>query len=208
MPNSLETCAYLRKIYFNKNKVVITINGKKKLDTYIIHLDLETFTGSVDKVSNPSINSTSRFRYNTFYLNGILYQLLVDQQKLCLSAYNCETKSNVKQYLVTRGTEIDFKNSDIIQKGGGAFVPIDDRKLKSSKQLIRKMLSSNIGVSAYALRDDKIVLTFGAYKNNSTPNYPMMGMPVVGGFGMPYVTMGTFKLHYHPMRMVYFLFQF
>ena len=203
MPNSLENCASLRKIYFNKNKVVITINSKKNLDTYIIYLDLETYTGSVDKVSNPSINSTSRFRYNTFYLNGILYQLMVDQKRLCLSAYNSETKSNVKQYLVTRDAKIDFKNADIMQKGGGAFLPIDEKKLKSTSQLIRKMLSSHIGISVYAVENDKVVLTFGAYKKHGSPQMLLPGSPISSDFGVPIVTSGAYSLHYNPMYAIY-----
>ena len=70
-----------------------------------------------------------------------------------------------------------------------------EKELNKTRQLLRKMASSNIGISAYENKQGGIELTIGAYEVKSNSSMGMM-MP-----GIPIASVGAMTVSYSPMMM-------
>jgi hypothetical protein len=172
-PISLAQSAKKRKCYYNEKEIIITIDNNLHY-TQLIIIDLENYTAKEKIIKNPSIPVNGQYdapNSNSFLIKDKLIQVKTSSDKFILTLKDLEDKL-IKEYEVTKDTEIDFKNTDIIQTAGGS----SSRVLEKSAQFIRKVNNSNSGISFYNLGDKNLITIGSVSEQQQTTAMAMGGM--------------------------------
>ncbi|CAL2090659.1 hypothetical protein [Tenacibaculum sp. 190524A05c] len=145
-PISIETASKLSKLYIRKNDVVITFD-KNKFYTQILYLDLNTGKYKYEKIEKPLFESKKSDKTsNSFIIDHFLLLITSTKKRLVFNIYNLKNKALIKQFNIKNKEPIQFSNTPIIQKGGDFK---QYRELEKTKQFLRKISSSKIGISAF-----------------------------------------------------------
>ena len=149
-PTSIELSSRLNKLYINESDIIITLD-KNRFYTQILTLNLEHGTYTFQKIKKPLFNvSSMNKRSNSFIHNNLFFLITASKDVLNFSIYNLENKNLLKEFITTSSDSIKFKNSPIIQEGG-AFK--EYRSLEQTKQFLRKVSQSNIGIGVTNNKD-------------------------------------------------------
>lgn len=159
-PNSLVNTVNKRKCYTINNQIIITLDGNINY-TQIITLDLEKFTASEKTILNTHADKFSQDDYdvksNSFLTATKLYQIKSTTDKFFLTMKDLNGNL-LNEYSATEETTIDFKNSEINQKG--TVFGNGKKTLETSSQFLRKLNKLNSGISCYQLGENTL-LTLG-----------------------------------------------
>jgi hypothetical protein len=196
---SLTYSSNKRKCYLKNNKLTITIDLSIDF-TQLIIIDLNTFTATEKFIKNPYIyyENSLEVDSNSFLMDDKLYQIKSSSSMLKLSIKTLDD-TLLKEYTATETEPIDFKNSDIIQKGtvkSGLF-PIDnDRVLEKTKQFLRKLHNASCAISCYNLNGNTL-LTLGSVTDLNVGGVMMpMGAPGFGGANFGSTSFPNFQFMY------------
>jgi hypothetical protein len=160
-PTSLTDAASLRKCYFDKKQLVITIDLNVDF-TQLIIIDLEKFTASEKIIKSTSISKLSsagfqkKISSNSFLIDNKLYQIKTSSDEFYFTINDLEGNV-IKEYTTTSDTPIEFKNSEIYQEGGDFG---GKRTLETSSQFLRKINNLHTGISCYHIGENTLI-TFG-----------------------------------------------
>jgi hypothetical protein len=155
-PTSLTDSAKKRKCYFQKNKILITLDTNIEF-TQIITIDLKDFKVTEKKIKTHDIQEDRMYlRSNSFYFDNKLYQLKSASKLFYLTVNDLEGNI-LKEYTAKSSEPIDFKNSEIQQEGGEFG---GKRVLENSSQFIRKINNLYPGISCYTINQNTLI-TFG-----------------------------------------------
>ena len=195
IPVSIETSSEYVKLYNNGKKITIT-SDRYKSQTFLINIDLENYNYSTDRVIKPSIDdSYMGLKTNSFLFENNLFQIVANSKQLNIQITDLDTKSIVKEYSVRKNEPIPFKNSFIVQEGGG----FDKyRELEKTSQFIRKVSKAHAGISVLK-QDDVFQITYGsALEKMSTNDYAIIGV-MVGGLsgGIILASINTITTSYY-----------
>lgn len=174
-PTSITDAAKLRKCYFNKNEIVVTIDTNVDY-TQMIIIDLKEFKASEKIIRKPSITGDRTFQSsNSFYFENKLHQI---KSSSALFHYTLKDLDDnlLKQYNANADTPIDFKNSEIYQEGGDFG---GKRILENSSQFIRKINNLNAGITCYHIGQNTLI-TFGGVSAQQQST----GQAALGQFGL------------------------
>jgi len=178
-PVSIETSSDYVKLYNDSNKVTITSDRYKNY-TYLINIDLESYEYSTDRVFKPAIDdSYLGLRTNSFLYENHLFQIIASSKQLNIQITDLYKMTLVKEFSVKKNEPIPFKNSIIIQEGGG----FDKyRELDKTSQFLRKISQAHAGISVLK-QDGDFQITFGsALEKVNGGGYIIIGA-AVGGLG-------------------------
>jgi hypothetical protein len=183
-PNPLELVSQNNKLYCNDGIMYITLDKSPK-STQVICINLEDFSFDA-KHYNLANNDGSRTmnqiksNSNSYLSDGFLYQIRAWRNELHFSIYNLQSDSIVKKYSVKTGQEITINNTPFILKRTSDNVPDGmEKELNGTEQVLRKISSNEIGISAYKLGGN-LEITLGSYKEVKSNPGMMMPMPGVG----------------------------
>ena len=179
---SLTYSSSKRKCYLKNNQLTITIDVSFDF-TQLIVIDLNTFTATEKFIKKPFIYFQDRFEINSnsFLLDDKLYQIKLSSSVMKLTVKTLDDIL-LKEYTATETEPIDFKNSEIIQKGTAkiAMLTVDnDRILEKTSQFLRKVNNISCGISSYNLNGN-LLLTLGGVSDVRGAGGMMMSM---GGLG-------------------------
>lgn len=149
-PTSLTDAAKKRKCYYDKNKILITIDTNPNF-TQIITIDLETYTLAGKIIKNTPYKSfnTTELNSNSFLMENHLYQIKTSSTKSILTIKDLEDNL-IKEYEMTANKNIDFKNSAIIQQNRSDK---SKKTIEETGPFIRKINNLNLGISLYKIND-------------------------------------------------------
>ncbi|WP_306349573.1 hypothetical protein [Flavobacterium sp. '19STA2R22 D10 B1'] len=163
-PNSLSVTTKARKMYNLDNNLIITLDYHPDA-TRMYTVDLSTFAISEKLYLQPANDEkVASSKSNSSLYKDRLYQLRVTEEKMIFSIKNLKTEEIIKEYSIGRDEEINFKNSAIIQEGGAMMSSSSTRELKTTKQFLRKITASNVGVSIYETPNQQLIITMGGEK--------------------------------------------
>ncbi len=164
-PISIDISSKLSKLYIRNEDVIITLD-KNKFYTQILFLNLNNGTYKFKKVKKPLFEAEKLYKKsNSFILDDMLFTTTSTKQKLVININNLENNSLVKQLTIDREQPIEFSNTPIIQTGGDFA---NYRELEKTKQFLRKITTSNIGISALK-NETGIEITLGGRKYVDRP---------------------------------------
>jgi len=178
-PVSIETSSEYVKFYNDDNRVTIT-SDKYKNYTYLINIDLESYEYSTDRVFKPAIDdSYLGLRTNSFLYENLLFQIIASSKQLNIQITDLDKMTLVKEFSAKKNEPIPFKNSLIIQEGGG----FDNyRELEKTSQFLRKISQAHAGISVLK-QDGFYQITYGsALEKINGGGYIIIGA-AVGGLG-------------------------
>jgi len=189
-PNTIDIASAKSKLYVIDDKLVITLDGSKEF-TQIITIDLSRYSYDLKTLTMPYINYAGEFKKSNSFINdNYIFTIVSCNDEMAFRIQNLEDDSIIKEFILKKEEPITFKNSPIIQEGG-AYAKY--RELEKTKQFLRKITSSSLGISAYKI-DDSFQITLGGVKLLTGGGAPMM-MP---GFGVPMGAIGPLQMSFNP----------
>lgn len=148
------------KFYCKNDSLFLVINNSvNELSIFSIALDNKAAT--YRKLEVAKRISAQESVYNTYLYKDRLYHVYADPGVLAVSAYDFFTGKKLAQFQVTREDSIWFKNTAIIQDGGGTVYSKNaHRELEKTRQLVRKMIAGRpiISVSSNAEGQHEILV--------------------------------------------------
>lgn len=176
IPNTIETTSASTKVYINDNVITLTNNTFKKF-IYIIKLNLDAGTAKLSKIENKKFDKKNlRSNSNSFVLNTLFFDTYSDTEEMSLNIFDLENEKMIKSFLIKAGDSISFKNSPFIHE---VVNTNSYRDLEKTSRFIRKVNSSNIGISVYPYHDNYI-LTLGSSEKIQTGEFAIIG-GILGG---------------------------
>ena len=195
---SLTYSSNKRKCYIKNNQLTITLD--LSLDfTQLIIIDLNTFTAKEKFIKNPYVyyENSLDVDSNSFLMDDKLYQIKLSLKTLKLTVKSLNDEL-LKEYTITDTEPIDFKNSEILQKGTAKIAPFtvdNDRVLEKTKQFLRKLHNSSCAISCYNLNEKTLVTLGSVTEINGGGMMMPMGAPGFGG-GFGSTSIPTFQYMY------------
>lgn len=129
------------KRYLKENTYVLSFDVKD--ETSLISINLTDF--SFKKEQFPFEKFEKKSGSNSFLHQNILYQLTANSEALSLSGIDLKTKKTIETYRVNSSTEIDFKNTPLLQQSENGKT----RELKNAAKFLSKIDFENVGISIY-----------------------------------------------------------
>lgn len=156
------------KLYLKNNCLVLLMDKAPEL-LKLISFDLSskeatyrTIKRSFAPVNLADFNQPD---YNSFLLDDHLYSVQAHSDSLNVSVHDFNSGKELKHYRTMAKEPIAFKNTPIVQEGGGSIYSMGtERELDKTKQLLRKMLSGSPVITAVKNRNGQDEVTVGAYK--------------------------------------------
>jgi len=182
-PNPLDLTTKENKIYYYDNKIFLSLDNNLE-NTKLITISLEDFSSYVNFYNQLNIESddTYRMKSNSYLFMDNLYQVKGNKDELGFQVIDIKRDSILREYRVKADEEIKFSNTSFVQEGGTTiFTQDSEKELNKTKQVLRKISASDIGITA-RLSDNNIELTIGGFKEVQRSS---------GGGGMMMTSPGT-----------------
>jgi hypothetical protein len=179
-PSTLDLASKENKIYTRDDQFILTIDNDLS-ETKILTIDLKDYRGSVRTYRQVKSACEDPFytKSNSYLYENYLFQIKGCNEEMQFSIIDILTDSLIKGEKVTKEEEITFRNSPLFQEGGvTVFVQDKKKELETTKQILKKIADSNIGIAVYKI-SDTLELTLGGYlevKQNSFGG-PMISTP-------------------------------
>ncbi|MGK4566369.1 hypothetical protein [Flavobacterium sp. 3HN19-14] len=173
--NPLLTGVSKSKLYVYDDKFVLALDYNTAL-TQVLEIDLSTFSISEKSVVKPVLKKAAKS--NSYYMDGKLYQFVVNDTEMALSAIDLNTGVlPLKTYNISENDSIAFSNSPLYSQTGNHR----SRELKNTKKFLRRVSDSDIGLTVYKTPND-ILLTVGGIREVASTGGIILGVTV--GVGM------------------------
>lgn len=205
-PNVIETTSASNKMYLLDNKLVISFDVYEKM-TQILKIDLDTYEVEKEIFDQPAKSEEGYSKSNSYIFENKLFQITSSRAKMKFKVVDMDSKELIKEYGVTKEDTITFKNSPIIQEGGGMFPALSEnrvREMEKTAKYLRKISSADLGISVYKTDDSYNVILGGTKEINTGGGAPMM-MPGFGGAlgGAAIASFGAVTMSFNPTFMGY-----
>lgn len=194
IPSAIEITSKPFKIYPKENEFILTLDHRDSA-TRVIRLNFRNGTHNVSHYTISTLNfqNLNYLKSNSFLFRNRVYQLISSRDRLVFTIKDGVTKKVLQEYTVQKDDEeITFKNSPIFQDGSMYSSGI--RELNKTKQFLRKITNSNIGIAAFE-KEGLIHLHLGGIREMNSGGAPMM-MPGFGG--IPIASAGVFTFSLNP----------
>jgi len=183
-PNVIETTSKKNKLYQLDHQLIFSFDYNDK-ETLVCFIDLETFTSIVKSYNKPSKTEEGYRKSNSYIFDNKLFQIASSNEKMKFTILDLKTEKRIKEYKITKTDSIKFKNSPIIQEGGGLFPALSEnrvREMEKTSKYLRKISSSDLGISVYKVDNEYNVILGGTKEIHTGSGYAGMN-GISGGFG-------------------------
>ncbi|MDY8136999.1 hypothetical protein [Aquimarina sp. 2201CG5-10] len=196
-PNVIETTSKKTKIYVLDNQLILSFDHRGK-ETQLFYVNLDTFELTFKAIEKPSNTEKGFVKSNSYIFDDKIFQIASSSKKMRFTIKDLETKQKIKEYSITKEDSITFKNSPIIQEGGGAFSDFSKnriREMEKTSKYLRKISSSNLGISVYKV-DNEYNVILGGTKEINNGGVSHFGVGV--GFGGTVGSSGALSVSFNP----------
>jgi len=200
-PNSIDITSKGSKFYDRKDSFVLTLD-EGKLFTYIFEFKLPEIGVNFYALQKPQLEHMGENdKNNSFLFGDKLFQISGSQDELAFSVKNIHTKEELKNISLGPDDDLSFKNTPILQEGGGIFNPDRVREMEKTSKFMRKISTGDIGVAVIPFKSGYQV-TIGGEKPIGSGAGALL---LVGGMaaGVPIVTAGAYNMTYNPVYFAY-----
>lgn len=187
--NSLATAVGQHKIYVFDNTFSLTLD-KYFGQTLFLKIDLQNWSTHLSKFDLKNVNC-KKSNSTSFLLYNNLFKSQVCDDQLLISVFDSSTGSELNRFQVDSESEIDFKNTPIMQEGGNTIYAADSRELTSTKSLLKKMIKSDMSISVNLSEQPEncYEVTIGSFEekqmaSGGAPNYSGGTSVPIGGMNV------------------------
>jgi len=195
---SLDIARNPKKIYLVNDTLHLLLNNKKgKTNVFSFDLRNQKVDSRIINHLNDSITYPSpSYVQNSFLLRNKLYYTQAGPDSFEVQVIDFPTGNILQRYKTGKDDEISFKNTPIIQEGGGfSFIRGTSRELDKTRQLLRKMVNGGAVIEATPNEKGQVEIMVGSYKQMSSGGGGGMWMPGAGvgaGAAPIYIPTGGF----------------
>ena len=198
-PNVIETTSKEIKLYQKGEQVIFTFDKNHvKTDIYTINLKTKDLKHQAFEKVSKERNEFKK--HNSFLYDDILFQIASENDKMNFRAVDISSGSIIKEYLISKEDKITFKNSPIIQEKSTSDLlgkPVEhSRNLEKTKQFLRKISSSNLGISVYETKGIYNIILGGAKEIVGTGGVAAIGFGMAGGMAGAALAGGIANMNY------------
>ena len=163
-PYTPEHAAEPAKLYVKANKIYMTVEKSHQL-TKVIKVDLGTYEYSVDAFTHePLVCGTQvGIKTNSFLWDDVLFQVKVCRSKLRFSVTRLSDKKVPRSYTAQNSQSIFFKSGAIRQETGALHYRIETSKALNTRQFLRQLNNSQLGILVFA-QNDRLIVRISGYK--------------------------------------------
>jgi len=187
-PNPLDLTSSWKKLYCFNDKIYISLDNNVAT-TSLISFDLKDMTSEVSYFDKAKIPFGELYNVgsNSFLTKDKLFQIKASKRAISLQITDLASGIVLQEMQTEEKGDIEFKNTPLIQEGGTSMIMQGaEQELSKTKQILRKISNSDIGLSVYS-GGEQLELTLGGFKEvERTQNLggmmPGMGIPLGGGF--------------------------
>lgn len=177
--NTLLQAAAKTKLYVTPAKFIFTFDHNSKY-TQIFEVSIDNYAITELKQEQPGLQKAGTA--NSFYSNGNLYQLKLNEEELALSSLKLHSDNLPIIHRVSETEEITIKNSPLLVQTANE----DPFPLKNTRKFLRRIAGSDVGISVYAAPGG-VLLTVGGVRN-----YRSTGNIILGAsLGLSLIASGT-----------------
>ncbi|KAA1246199.1 hypothetical protein [Aquimarina sp. RZ0] len=194
-PNVIETTSKEIKIYQQNQQLILSFDHRIK-NTHLYYIDLNTYQTTHKTIEKPSYKEEGFVKSNSYIFDNKIFQIASSNKKMKFTIKDLSTKEKIREYAIHKKDTITFKNSPIIQEGGGAFPGISEnqvREMEKTAKYLRKISSANLGISVYKVDGKYNIILGGTKKINSGGTFAS-GFGTVGTIG----STGAFSVGFNP----------
>lgn len=175
--NYLPDTAAKAKLYIQNGQVALTLDHNAAY-TYIITLNLNDYSLSDRQLLQPKLDKPGEA--NSYLLNGLLYQLKLNDEQLALAATEVETGEIIKTYTAGKDEEISFKNSDLLSQTGGQR----PKMFKDTRRFLKRLANTDVALTVYETPND-IYIMAGGVRNVMHAGTILLGSAMILAGGSP-----------------------
>lgn len=200
-PNIIESTSKKVKLYPDKEGVILSFDNSDK-ETKLCYINLDRYTLDYKVYPKPAATEEGFKKSNSYIYDNKLFQIASSNQKMKFTVLDLETQKIIKEYKVSKKDSITFKNSPIIQEGGGVlptFTKNRVREMEKTSKYLRKISSTQLGISVHMVDNEYTIILGGTQEINSG-GAPMMMPGFGGGFGAGGTVgnLGAVTVNYNP----------
>lgn len=199
-PNAIETTCAPLKLYQQGSKVIFSFDNHM-IKTKLCIIDLENFSYTYKEYLQAAMRDQSYRKSNSYIFDDKLFQIVSSNHKMEFKITDLETDKEIKKYKLTKQDSITFKNSPIIQEGGGIlpdFKGDRTREMEKTAKFLRKISAGDLGISAYKARQGYNIILGGRVEVNRGG-----GMMMMSGAAIPIASVGNITFSFNPMLYGY-----
>jgi len=199
IPSAVDITSKAIKIYPKEDQLIITLDHRDS-NTRVIYLNLNDngFKVSNYQISITEFGKNDNITSNSFIYKDNIYQLSVSRKLLVMKTKDLATGKVLKEHSFNNEDEdILFANSPIFQDGGAYST--GTRELSKTRQFLRKMAKSNVGIVAFE-KENVLQLSIGGVTQMAGGGVPIM-MPGLGA--VPIGAVGAFTVSLNPVFYAY-----
>ncbi len=196
VPNSLENTSQDNKMYKDQNNLYLTFDNNTE-STLMYILNFTDFSLEKKEFIYPEGREDDYKKYNSYYLNGFLFQIASSNKEMTFVIRNLEGEL-LNLFYFDKDTPIDIKNTEIVQEKE-VFFPIGgERSFEETSKFLRKISSGKLGLSVYT-KADGYHLTIGGvkeFKSSGLGSGPMTSTTLGTNSRGQVIPITTFNLTY------------
>lgn len=180
IPNSLETTAADRKIFFSKDfKTIYITNDFFKSKTIVCKISTETFKGELRTIEHDDFSKDkSIIRTSSFIIDNYICSLYWVRDYVNLKIRDLNSFKVINEFEIKKDEPITFRNSPIIEKNSASK---NVRELKTTNQFLRKTIYNQPTLTIFKT-DDIYNLTLGYTLTEDLNPILFVHFGIVGGF--------------------------
>jgi hypothetical protein len=164
-PNTIDLVTSKNKLYYYDNKIHLSIDNELE-NTKLITFDLKDFSTKMAIYNQVTVDCEKAIivQSNSYLYRDKLYQIKGCYLGMGFQVVNIERDSIVKVLSVKEDEEINFSNTPLILEDlkSGSVREDTQRELNSTKQFLKRIADSQIGIVAHQINNE-ILLTIGGY---------------------------------------------
>ena len=186
---SVDIAACLNKMYVTGDTLYV-ISNKQKGTSNVYTFNLAAKTVSLRKIIHDDVQNKSvqpDFVNNSFRWQNKLYYVWATTENIGVQIISFFSGNVLQKFGASKKTDIEFKNTPVIQEGGGTVYFKQTRELDATSKLLRKMTRGNAVIFASPADSNRIAITIGSYMELASPGGGMW-MPGGGLPGVPAMT--------------------
>ncbi len=191
IPNPLKINSKKNKIYSYKNGLILSLDNEKTY-TQLCYIDLNNYTLKHEVYDNPIIEIKKIKESNSSLYDEKLFQIASSNHQMAFTIRDLDSKKIIKEYKINKEDSIAFKNSAIVLENDGLLSPFTQERIRETEKtakFLRKVCSSNIGISVYKTNKNYKVTLGGTISFSGGGSAPMlipnagvaMSIPIASG---------------------------
>ncbi|MEO1051418.1 MAG: hypothetical protein AAFX87_12385 [Bacteroidota bacterium] len=171
-PGNLTLTHRANKLFINNSEIIITLDEEQGF-TRLLSLKVQDGSSYYRKYSQYmsecglGLNENGvevKFASSSFVYQDWIFQTGVCSSHFKLSVKDRQTGKLISQFAFEKGGDIDFKNTSIIQEGGGTVLSQNIvKELDKTKPFLRRMAASTPAIALNSYKGDSLRLTIGSY---------------------------------------------